>query len=129
MRLGLVRAAAAAGALGVACGFLFALRVGAVVAPLAFAAFTIGVSTRWLVTAAGAAIAAIPIVYILNPAPNYNGFSFFYPVHYISAHWLGVTALICLAVACGVTAARRRAVELAAGRLARPCAPGSRSSR
>ena len=52
-------------ALGVICGFVFALRVGVLVTPVAFGALVTGVTVRRLLAFAGAALILIPLVYIL----------------------------------------------------------------
>ena len=53
---------------GLAGGFLFALRAGAVLAPLTVLALRAGVSVRRLLLVAAACIGALPLVYLVFPA-------------------------------------------------------------
>ena len=114
VRLALPKAVAAAVALGTVCGFVFAIRVGALVAPLTLAALVTGVTVRRLFLAAGAALLLVPLIYVIDPAPNFNGFSFIYAIHHISAHWFAVVAVIFTATGCFLSAIRRRRATLAA---------------
>jgi hypothetical protein len=113
------RYALAAGlALGLAGGFVFALRAGAVLAPLTVLALRAGVSVRRLLTAAAVLLAALPVVYILFPARDRGGNEFSYSDDLLGAHWIAVLAVLCL-LGAGL---------LLAVRLRRASASGSRSS-
>ncbi|HMJ94930.1 MAG TPA: hypothetical protein VK486_03710, partial [Thermoleophilaceae bacterium] len=113
------RWALAAGlAVGLAGGFVFALRAGAVIAPLTVLALRAGVGVRRLLTAAAVLLAALPVVYIVFPARDRGGNEFSYPDDLLGAHWIAVLALLCL-LGAGL---------LLAVRLRRASASGSRSS-
>jgi len=111
-------ALAAAVAAGLAGGFVFALRAGAVLAPLTVLALRAGIGVRRLLTTAAVLIAALPLVYLVFPARDRGGNEFGYPDDLIGAHWLAVLAVICL-LGAGL---------LLAVRLRRVSASGSRSS-
>jgi hypothetical protein len=119
--LGLARAAALALAIGAVCAFVFALRAGAVAAPLAFLIFWRGVPTRTLILAAGALLAVVvPALYLLFPSTDRGGYSTEYATDHLGAHWVAVAALVMLAIALWrtlSTASRRRG-----GRAAEPTA-------
>jgi arabinofuranan 3-O-arabinosyltransferase len=110
-------ALAAGVAAGLAGGFLFALRAGAVLAPLTVLALRAGVSARRLLGVAAAAIALLPLIYLAFP-PNRRDNAFAYPNDLVGAHWVALLAVLCL-LAAGV---------LLAVRLRRASASGSRSS-
>ena len=113
------RFALAAGlAIALAGGFLFALRAGAVLGPLAVLALRAGVSVRRLLLVAASCIAALPLIYLVFPARDRGGNEFGYPNDLVGAHWVALLAVLCL-LSAGV---------LLAGRLRRASASGSRSS-
>ncbi len=113
------RWALAAGlAVGLAGGFLFALRAGVVLAPLAVLALRAGVSVRRLLLVAATCIGALPLIYLVFPARERGGNEFDYPNDLVGAHWVALLAVLCL-LAAGL---------LLAARLRRASASGSRSS-
>ena len=113
------RFALAAGlAVGLAGGFLFALRAGVVLGPLTVLALRAGVDVRRLLVAAAVLIAALPLVYIVFPPGDRGGNHFGYADDLLGAHWIAVLAVLCL-LGAGV---------LLAVRLRRSSASGSRSS-
>jgi arabinofuranan 3-O-arabinosyltransferase len=113
------RLALAAGlAIGLVGGFVFAIRAGVVLGPLAVLALRVGVTVRRLLVAAAVLIAALPVVYLVFPARDRGGNQFGYPDDLLGAHWIAVLAVLCL-LGAGV---------LLAVRLRRASASGSRSS-
>jgi hypothetical protein len=55
----------------------------------------------------------VPIVYLGFPPPNLGGFNFNYSVSLIWAHWIGVGAIVILAVSCWrMLASQRRALRV-----------------
>ena len=111
-------ALAAGVAVGLAGGFLFALRAGVVLAPLTVLALRAGIGVRRLLAAAAVLLAALPLVYLVFPARDRGGNEFGYPDDLVGAHWIAVLAVLCL-LAAGL---------LLAVRLRRASASGSRSS-
>ena len=111
-------ALAAGMAVGLAGGFLFALRAGVVLAPLTVLALRAGVNVRRLLLVAAACIGALPLIYLVFPARNRGGDEFGYPNDLVGAHWVALLAVLCL-LAAGL---------LLAARLRRASASGSRSS-
>ena len=118
VRLGWGWAIAAGLAVGLAGGFLFALRAGAVLLPLTVVALRVGVSVRRLLIAAAVCIGALPLIYLVFPARDRGGNEFGYPNDLVGAHWVALLAVLCLLAAGLLLAARLRAAS----------APGSRSS-
>ena len=113
------RWALAAGlAVGLVGGFLFALRAGVVLAPLAVLALRAGVSVRRLLLVAATCIGALPLIYLVFPVRERGGNEFDYPNDLVGAHWVALLAVLCL-LAAGL---------LLAARLRRASASGSRSS-
>jgi hypothetical protein len=103
------RWALAAGiAVGLAGGFLFALRAGAVLAPLTVVALLAGVNVRRLLAAAAVSIAALPLIYLVFPARDRGGNEFGYPNDLVGAHWVALLAVLCLLGAGLLMAARLR---------------------
>jgi hypothetical protein len=111
-------ALAAGVAVGLAGGFLFALRAGVVLAPLTVLALRVGVNVRRLLLVAATCIGALPLIYLVFPARDRGGNEFGYPNDLVGAHWVALLAVLCL-LAAGL---------LLAVRLRRACASGSRSS-
>ena len=111
-------AVAAGVAAGLAGGFLFALRAGAVLVPLTVVALRVGVSARRLLATAAVCIAALPLIYLVFPARDRGGNEFGYPNDLVGAHWVALLAVLCLLAAGVLLAARLRAAS----------ASGSRSS-
>jgi len=111
-------ALAAGVAVGLAGGFVFALRAGAVLAPITVLALRAGIGVRRLLAAAAVLIAALPLVYLVFPARDRGGNEFGYSNDLVGAHWIAVLAVLCL-LGAGL---------LLAVRLRRASASGSRSS-
>jgi hypothetical protein len=113
------RWALAAGlAAGLAGGFLFALRAGAVLVPLTVVALRVGVNVKRLLVTAAVCIGALPLIYLVFPARDRGGNEFGYPTDLVGAHWVALLAVLCLLAAGLLLAARLRAAS----------ASGSRSS-
>jgi hypothetical protein len=90
------RALVAALAAGAALGFLFALRAGAVLAPLTFVVLWRGVSARTLaLVAGGVLLVAVPVAHLAAGLPD-EGFDTSYAVARIAEHWLAVGAVCAL---------------------------------
>jgi hypothetical protein len=90
------RALVAALIAGAVLGFVFALRAGAVLAPLVFLVLWRGVSARTLALAAGAVLlVAVPVAHLVVGMPD-EGFDSSYAVERIAEHWLAVGALCAL---------------------------------
>jgi hypothetical protein len=87
----------AAAAIGVAGGFVFALRAGLVLVPLTLLAARRGVSARRMLALAGAAVALLPLIYLAFQPKNRGGFAFSYANDLLGAHWVAVFAVACLA--------------------------------
>ena len=93
------RWALAAGlAAGLVGGFLFALRAGAVLAPLTVLALGVGVNVRRLLAVAAVCIGALPVIYLVFPARDRGGNEFGYPNDLVGAHWVALLAVLCLLV-------------------------------
>jgi hypothetical protein len=105
-------------AVGLGGGFLFALRAGAVLAPLTVLALRAGVTVKRLLTVAAVCIGALPLIYLVFPARHRGGNEFGYPNDLVGAHWVALLAVLCLLAAGVLLAARVRAAS----------ASGSRSS-
>jgi hypothetical protein len=111
-------AVAAAVAVGLAGGFLFALRAGAVLVPLTLLALRVGLNVRRLLAVAALSIAALPVIYLVFPGRDRAGNEFGYPNDLVGAHWVALLAVLCLLGAGLLLATRLRAAS----------ASGSRSS-
>ncbi len=86
-------------AAGVVAG-LFGLRAGAVAAPILALLLWRGAGAPLLVGAAGLLLAVVvPLLYILFPVENRNGFNPAYAVENVEAHWVVVAAWVLLAFA------------------------------
>jgi len=93
-------AALAALAAGLVFGFLFAIRAGVVIAPVAFLLLWRGYPTRVLSLAAGGLLAVVvPVLYLLFPGENLGGYDTRFAVHHLGAHWVTVAAFALLILA------------------------------
>jgi arabinofuranan 3-O-arabinosyltransferase len=92
-------AAALALAVAIPLGYLFAIRAGAALfVVLAFVLWR-AFPTRTLIMAAAALLGlAVPVAYAIAQPRNQGGYGFGYATQTIGAHWLGVTALVLLAL-------------------------------
>lgn len=118
-RVPLGRAAAIAAGAGVLLGFVFSIRAGVVIVPGLALLLWLGPSTRRLVLAAAALLGVVvPLAYLTFSPPNRHGDDFNYAVDHITAHWVGVAAvvLLLLALCRTLAAARRQAREARGGR-------------
>jgi hypothetical protein len=97
-------------AVGVAAvgGFVFALRAGAVLFFLTLIALRVGINVRRLVALALAAVALLPLIYLIFQPKDRGGFAFSYANDLLGAHWVAAFAIACFAVAAGLTAWRWR---------------------
>jgi arabinofuranan 3-O-arabinosyltransferase len=106
------RALVAAVAAGLVLGFVFALRAGAVLAPLTFLVLWRGLSARTLaLVAGGILLVLVPVLHLAVGLPG-EGYDTNYAVQRIAEHWLAVGAVCALAGALWLTLspalARRR---------------------
>jgi arabinofuranan 3-O-arabinosyltransferase len=94
-------AAAALGlALAIPLGYLFAIRAGAALFVLVTLVLWRGFETRTLILAAAALLGlAVPAAYVIAQPHNQGGYGFGYATQTIGAHWLGVAAVVLLALA------------------------------
>jgi hypothetical protein len=93
-------AAAAVGlAIAIPLGYLFAIRAGAALFVLVTLVLWRGLATRTLVLAAAALLGlAVPVAYAIAQPHNQGGYGFGYATQTIGAHWLGVAAVVLLAL-------------------------------
>ena len=92
-------AAALALPLATIVALVFALRAGAVAFPLLTLLFWRGASLGWLLGAAGALLAlAVPAAYALFPPDDLGGHNSSYATELLGAHWIGVAAVVLLAL-------------------------------
>jgi len=81
-------------------GYLFALRAGAALFVLLTLVLWRGVRSRTLILiAAGLLGIVVPAIYLLATPADKGGYNFAYSVQLISAHWVGVTAIVLLTLA------------------------------
>jgi hypothetical protein len=99
LRLPWRRALPATAAIAAAAAFLLALRAGAVLAPLTFLALTRGITVRRLIGLALAAIALLPVIYLVFQPKNPGGYQFDYANDLLGAHWVAAFAVVCIAAA------------------------------
>jgi hypothetical protein len=83
----------------VGAGYVFAWRAGVALGIGTLACVRIGVNVRRLLALALAGLIAIPILYVIDPAPDVGGFFFGYAQHFLNAHWVAVGAVVCLLAA------------------------------
>jgi arabinofuranan 3-O-arabinosyltransferase len=98
------RSLPAAAALGLAValplGYLFAIRAGAALFVLLTFVLWRGFTTRTLIVAAAGLLGlAVPLAYVISQPHNQGGYGFGYATQTIGAHWLGVGAVVLLALA------------------------------
>ena len=81
-------------------GLVFALRAGAATFPVLAIILWRGYGPRLLVPVAAVLLGVVvPFVYVVFPPPNLGGYNFNYSVSLIWAHWIGVGAILLLAMA------------------------------
>ncbi|MEO8967413.1 MAG: alpha-(1-_3)-arabinofuranosyltransferase family protein [Solirubrobacteraceae bacterium] len=81
-------------------GYLFALRAGAALFVLLTLVLWRGVRTRTLILiAAGLLGIVVPAIYLLATPADKGGYNFAYSLQLISAHWVGVTAIVLISLA------------------------------
>jgi hypothetical protein len=86
----------AAGALG---AFLYGPRVGVALGAGTGVLLLIGINARRLLALAGVGLVAIPVLYVLHPAPPLSGLGFTYATHYAAAQWVATGAMLCVGAA------------------------------
>ena len=95
---------------GVALGFLFAIRAGVVIAPAVAFVLWRGIGARVLIAAAAGLLAVVvPLLYLAFPAEDQGGYNVQYAVDHIAPHWFGVAAWVLLALALVRTISTARA--------------------
>jgi arabinofuranan 3-O-arabinosyltransferase len=98
--LSLPRAGAVALAVSIVVGAIFAKRAGAVAFPLVTLVLWRGYGAATLTwIAVGLLGIVVPLVYLVVSPPNQGGYNFDYSVKLIGAHWIGVAAIVLLAIA------------------------------
>ena len=96
----------AAGA-GLATGLFAGAATGVAVGVILSVLGRAGITSRRLLAVATLALAAIPIMYVVSPAPL-GGVNFGYAHHHIYAHRVAVVAVACVLAACGLELSRLR---------------------
>jgi hypothetical protein len=91
---------------------VFALRAGAVLFFLTLMAVRLGVNARRLLALAFAAVALLPLIYLVFEPKDRGGFAFSYATDLLGAHWVAVFAVACLAAAAALMTWRWRASGL-----------------
>jgi hypothetical protein len=99
LKLGWRDALLVSAAVGVVTGFVFALRAGAVLAPVSLLAVRYGVGPRRLLRLSLLAVALLPIAYLAFLPDDRRGFSFSYATDLQGAHWVAVFAVVCMGAA------------------------------
>ena len=95
----LPRAAALALLAAIPLGALFAIRAGIVSFPILTFVLWRGYGPRTLaLTAVGLIGLAVPVIYLITSPDNRGGYNFTYGTQLIYAHWVGVTAIVLLAL-------------------------------
>jgi arabinofuranan 3-O-arabinosyltransferase len=95
-------------------GFVFALRAGAVIAPLTTLVLWRAIGPRTLILAAGGLLGlVVPAIYMLFSPTDRGGFNFDYAHDLLGAHWVAVGALTLLMLALGRTLAAQRGLSRA----------------
>lgn len=110
--LPLWRAVALAAPVAVLAAAIFALRAGAVAFPLLTVLLWRGYRAErltWL--AAGLLAAAVPLIYVIAAPKDEGGYDFAYATQLIAAHWVGVAAIVLLALAAVLAARQTRRSE------------------
>jgi len=98
--LPLAHAAIAGLICGMIAAFVFGVQAGVPAAPAVALLLWRGVGARALTLAAGGLLTiAVPVLYLLTPGSPGAGDQSGYPTDHISAHWVGVAALILLMIA------------------------------
>ena len=93
-------AAALGLALALPLGYLFAIRAGAALFVLLTLVLWRAPHTRTLIVAAAVLLGlAVPLAYVVSQPHNQGGYGFGYATQTIGAHWLGVAAVVLLALA------------------------------
>jgi hypothetical protein len=90
-------------------GFVFALRAGLAIGPVAALLLWRGISPRAMILfAAGCLAVVVPALYVIFPATNRGGYGPAYPIERLGPHWVTVGALVFLifALARTLTTAR-----------------------
>ena len=102
------RALLAGAAVALVGGFVFALRAGLVLGPVAVVLLRWGITPSRLTGLATAGLAAIPVLYLVFPARDRGGYSFDYALDNLGAHWVAVAVICATAAACALEAAALR---------------------
>jgi hypothetical protein len=99
-QMGPLRAGAVALIAAVPLAAIFALRAGAVLFIVLTFALWRGLSARTLIAVAlGLLGIAVPIAYLIGSPAGHGGYDFAYSTELISAHWIGVGAIVLLGLA------------------------------
>jgi hypothetical protein len=127
-RLPARRALLAGVAAGIVFGFVFALRAGLAIGPVAALVLWRGISPRQMITAAGALLAiVVPAVYLIFPATDRGGYGPAYPVERLGAHWVTVGAVVLLILALARTLSTASRASRGRAAAAAGAAPARRS--
>jgi hypothetical protein len=107
-RRSLPRAAALALLLAIPLGYVFALRAGAALFFVVGFVLWRGFGPKQLALIAAALLGVVvPIVYLVSQPHNQGGYGFAYSTQTIWAHWIGVAAIVLLALAAWQTVRAR----------------------
>jgi hypothetical protein len=109
LRLAWPRALAWAVVAGLPTALLYGALPGVVVAAVLLVLGREGLSSRRLLAVAALGLAALPVLYLVSPAPDLGGYNFDYPRDHLDAHKVGAVAVACLLAACGIEVSRLRA--------------------
>jgi hypothetical protein len=90
----LIAGAAAAIAFAFVAGYRAAAAFGIATTVL----LLVGIRARRMITLATLGLLAIPLLYVLDPAPRPSGLSFTYASHYMLANWVALGAVLLVAV-------------------------------
>jgi arabinofuranan 3-O-arabinosyltransferase len=94
------RAAVAGVAVGAVLAFCFSLRSGLLIAPAIAIVLWRGIPAAPLAAAGGLLLAvAVPLDYLVFPAPDFGGYNPGYAGDQVSGHWIAVAAWVLLALA------------------------------
>jgi arabinofuranan 3-O-arabinosyltransferase len=96
----LIAGAATAAAFAFVAGYRAAAAFGIATTVL----LLVGIRARRMITLATLGLLAIPLLYVLDPAPRPSGLSFTYASHYLVAHWVALGAVLLVAVTAALDA-------------------------
>jgi hypothetical protein len=96
-------------AAGLPTALLYGALPGVIVAAVLLVLGREGLSSRRLLAVATLALAALPVLYLLNPSSDLGSYNFDYARDHLDAHRVAAVAVVCLIAACGIEVSRLRA--------------------